>query len=136
MERSASQLNGCDALAAAFTAAADPDRAAPMARYMKDQFAFFGIPSPERRALQREVFGRWHPDQAELVAFVDTAWSRPERELQYAACDLVVRGARRCQPSVLDDFERWITHRSWWDTVDALTHGIGDLVGRILRWSR
>ncbi len=33
-----------------------------MARYMKDRFVFFGIPSPRRRALQRPVLGRWQPD--------------------------------------------------------------------------
>ena len=99
-----------------------------MARYMKDRFAFFGIPSPERRALQRPVLGRWQPEPDELVAFVDGAWREPEREVQYAACDLVVRVAARAPASLIGPCERWVTTKSWWDTVDALAHAVGDLV--------
>ena len=117
-----------DALAAALAAAGDPNRAAAMARYMKDHFAFFGVPTPERRAIQREVLERWRPEESELVAFVDAAWARPERELQYAACDVVAQSASRCSPAFIADLERWITHRSWWDTVDALSHGVSAVI--------
>lgn len=99
-----------------------------MARYMKDRFAFFGIPSPERRALQRSVLGRWRPETDELVAFGDGAWCEAEREVQYAACDLLARSAARAPASLIDPCERWITTKSWWDTVDALAHTVGDLV--------
>ena len=99
-----------------------------MAHYMKDHFAFFGIATPARRAIQRDVLGPWRPSQPELVAFADAAWARPERELQYAACDLLTRNASKCSPTLLDDLERWIVHKSWWDSVDALAHSVGDLV--------
>ena len=128
MERSPAQLSRCESLAAAFAAAADPGRATAMAHYMKDHFAFFGIATPARRAIQRDVLGRWRPSEPELVAFADAAWARPERELQYAACDLLARNAARCSAALLDDLERWIIHKSWWDSVDALAHSVGDLV--------
>ncbi len=117
-----------DRLVIAFSEAADADRAPAMARYMKDRFAFFGLSAPDRRAIQRSVLGSWAPSATDLVAFTDAAWSRPERELQYAACDLVARSARRCPPAFLADLERWITTRSWWDTVDALAPSVGMLV--------
>ncbi len=128
MERSPAQLSRCDSLATAFAAAADPDRATPMANYMKDHFTFFGIATPARRAIQREVLGRWRPSEPELIAFADAAWARPERELQYAACDLLARNASRCSAALLDELERWIVRKSWWDSVDALAHAVGDLV--------
>ncbi|MBK5289674.1 MAG: DNA alkylation repair protein [Acidimicrobiia bacterium] len=100
-----------------------------MAKYMKGNFSFLGIPSPQRRAIQREVLGgRWKPTEPELVAFADTAWARPEREFQYVACDLVDRGATRMSAAFIDDLERWITRRSWWDTVDALAASVGAVV--------
>jgi 3-methyladenine DNA glycosylase AlkD len=114
-------------LIAAFRAAADPARAGPMAAYMKDRFRFFGIPSPARRAIERDVLGHWHPDQADLVAFTDAAFGHDEREVQYAACDLVAARVRGCSPTLVDDLGRWITTRSWWDTVDALARPTGDL---------
>lgn len=127
MEPGAAELRLRD-LAAAFRAAADAERAGPMAAYMKDRFVFFGIPSPARRAIQREVLGRWRPGQAELVAFTDAAFACEEREVQYAACDLVARHAHRCSPSLIDDLGRWITTRSWWDTVDAFARPTGEQV--------
>ncbi len=99
-----------------------------MAKYMKNHFEFFGLPSPARRLIQREVLGPWAPDDTELVEFVDSAWAAPERELQYAACDLVTRRAPHCSPDRIDDLERWITNRSWWDTLDALASAVGELV--------
>jgi 3-methyladenine DNA glycosylase AlkD len=115
-------------LVAAFRAAADPDRAGPMAAYLKDRFRCFGIPAPVRRAIQREVLGRWRPDQSELVAFTDAAFAYEEREVQYAACDLVARRGRDCSPAFVDDLGRWITTKSWWDTVDTFARPTGDLV--------
>ncbi len=141
MDAGPPELTRFAALAAAFADAADPERAAPMAKYMKGRFAFFGIPSAARRTIQREVLGRWAPSEAELVVFTDAAWDRPERELQYAACDLVERGAKRASAAFVDDLERWITHRSWWDTVDALANAVGAVVlahpqvaGRMDEW--
>lgn len=122
------ELTRLDDLATAFAAAADPERAIAMRRYMKDRFAFFGIPTPARRAIQREVLGRWAPDELVLVTFTDGAWAHEERELQYAACDVVGRRARKCSADLLLAVERWITTRSWWDTVDALASAVGDLV--------
>ena len=37
-----------------FEAAADPEKAAQMKRYMKDKFDFYGIPTPLRREITRE----------------------------------------------------------------------------------
>jgi len=128
VDAGAAELTRVDALAAALAKAGDPKRAVEMARYMKDHFTFFGVPSPARRAIQREVLGRWRPEEDELVAFVDAAWARPERELQYAATDVVAQSASRCSPAFITDLERWITHRSWWDSVDSLAHGVGALV--------
>lgn len=115
-------------LVVAFRAAADPERAASMAAYTKHRFAFFGIPSAARRALQRAVLGSWRPDQAGLVAFADRAFACDEREVQYAACDLVARHARHCSPTIVDDMGRWITTRSWWDSVDPFARPVGDQV--------
>ena len=43
------------ALGARFEAARDPEQAVRMAAYMRDQFAFYGIPNPTRVALEREA---------------------------------------------------------------------------------
>lgn len=108
-------------LLAAYRGAADPERAGPMARYMKDRFAFFGIAAGPRRALDREVVsGLDRPTEADLAEVLRACWAVDEREVQYFACDWTKRHIGRCGPGFLPVLEEAITTRSWWDTVDLL----------------
>ena len=120
------------ALAAALEARADPERAPGMAAYMKDQFAFLGIASPERRAAQKEALGDWKaPSADDLAAFARACWARDEREVQYAACDTLVRHVKRIGPDALPLAEELITTKPWWDTVDVLaSRVVGPLAER------
>ena len=116
-------------IVAAFESARDPAAAEPMARYMRHQFPFLGIPSPDRRRLLREVLGGVRPDRTALLADSDSLWTRQEREYQYAACDLLVGGATQLVPDDLAALAVLITTKSWWDTVDALaTSVVGSMV--------
>lgn len=114
-----------------YAAAADPERAEAMSRYMKGRFTFFGIPAPERRAIDRRVLARvGRPsDERALVALVRRSWDRPEREVQYFACDLLRRYASGASPALLGVCRELILATPWWDTVDALaTRVVGPLV--------
>jgi 3-methyladenine DNA glycosylase AlkD len=119
-------------LVAAFSAAADASRAGPMAAYMRDQFAFFGLPSPERRRLTRSALrGLPAPDERDAVAVALACWAAEERELQYAGAEYLCDHIDRCGPAVLGPLEELITTRSWWDSVDLLCrHGAGEIVRR------
>ncbi len=109
------------ALVVALETRADPERAPAMAAYMKGHFAFLGIPSPERRAAQKEALGDWKaPTADDLDAFARACWARDEREYQYAACDTLVRHVKRVGSEVLVLAEHLITTKPWWDTVDPL----------------
>ena len=107
----------------------DAAQARRMAKYMRDQFAFLGIPSPERKALTREVFRALgllkEPIDAELVRAL---WALPSREYQYVAVDYLDRQRKKLQPAHADLIEHCVTHKSWWDTIDSLSHAAGALV--------
>lgn len=132
------------ALQCAFVPAADPERAAAMAAYMRNRFAFLGLPSPRRRNLQGDALaGLAGLDEARLATIARELWDLPQREYQYAACDLIRRCVPHCSPAFLDVLEELVTTRSWWDTVDALAHAVGELVLRhpscaeaMERWAR
>jgi 3-methyladenine DNA glycosylase AlkD len=110
----------------------DPVRARQMADYMRGQFLFVGITSPERRTLVRAALaGMPRPDEPALLAMVDHLWQMPEREFQYVGCDLLARHARLLTPAALPRIERLIVTKSWWDTVDALaTQVVGSIAQR------
>jgi 3-methyladenine DNA glycosylase AlkD len=113
-----------------FDAHRDGARTNAMAAYMRHQFPFAGIPTPQRRALQREALrGLAPPTEEQLLQVAWELWGRGEREYQYAAADLVTKFTARCGPTALATIRRLITTKSWWDTVDALAaHGVGPLV--------
>jgi 3-methyladenine DNA glycosylase AlkD len=111
-----------DATREALQPLADPERAEPMAAYMKDVAPFLGIQTPARRAAQR---GSWRPlprpTPDEVAEIARELWALPEREYAYAACDLLAREQSRLPATFLaDPVEALITDRPWWDTVDSL----------------
>ncbi len=116
----------------AIAAAGDADLAAAMRRYMRDQFAFFGVPTPQRRAITKQVLAPLAaPSPTDLEEIGPLAWLADEREMQYAAVDVLVRHVRLAPPELLDTVSALVTTKSWWDTVDALAASVvGPLVRR------
>ena len=119
-------------LVATYNPAGDPARAAPMRAYMRDQFAFLGIPSPVRRELSRQVVdGLPRPVEIDLRDGALACWALREREYQYFACDWLRRHAAVCSPDFLATVRTLVTTKSWWDTVDALaSQVVGPIVAR------
>lgn len=117
-------------IVAALSAHRDPERAVGMARYMRDQFPFLGIPTGERRALHREaIAGLPPPGEADLTGLAVALYALPEREYQYVAVDHLVRHVRVCGAGFLAVARELITTKSWWDTVDGLAaRVVGPLV--------
>lgn len=97
-------------------------RGADMRRYMKDVAPFLGIPTPDRREAQSAAWKALpEPDAGDVATIARSLWALPEREYQYAACDLLAREHRRLPGSVLaDPVQALLTDRPWWDTVDSL----------------
>ena len=103
----------------------DREKAAPMKKYMRDQFGFFGIQATERRALCKEYMNSVPlPDKRELHGIVKELWSMPERDFQYFGIELLIK-CRKFWTAGDDRFwEFLITHKSWWDSVDYLANKV------------
>ncbi len=99
---------------------------------MRDQFVFFGVPTPQRRAITKQVLAPLAaPSPTDLEEIGLLAWLADERETQYAAVDMLVRDVRLARPELLDTVSALVTTKSWWDTVDALAASVvGPLVRR------
>ncbi len=119
-----------DELRAALEAVAEPDRAEPMAAYMKHHFRFLGVRSPAARSASKPILAQGKNAEAEeLIAFADRCWQEPEREFQYVGCLLLRKWVAALGPANLADLERYVTEKSWWDTVDSLAAwSVGPLV--------
>lgn len=112
----------------ALTAIANPEKASQMKAYMRDQFEFLGVASQPRKEAVRGYLIR-HQHVGDLRwEFVDSCWADPHRELQYAALDYLDRNKRLLDGPHLDRLKRLTIEKSWWDTVDALAHLVGEVI--------
>lgn len=105
---------------------ADPAQAAPMKKYMRDQFEYLGIKSPQVKALFRQaVKENGLPSPEELDQIVRELWELPQREFQYLAISLMERLEKKLSSNAIKTLEFMIVHKSWWDTVDNISHVVG-----------
>jgi 3-methyladenine DNA glycosylase AlkD len=112
-------------LIAGMAAEADPGQAAQMARYMRDQFPYYGIKSPLRREILRGFLKEYgSPAVTNLPELAQALWELPQREHQYNALDILIRLQKKLQPDFLPTLHWLITTKSWWDTVDALASNV------------
>jgi len=138
-----------EAIRAELARVADPVKASAMQAYMKSAMPYFGVQSPQMRALCRAVFAA-HP-LASFESWRDTTltlWRDARyREERYAA--IALTGDRRYgayqRLDTLPMYEEMIVSGAWWDYVDDLaTHRIGPLLAlypqpmraAMLAWSR
>jgi hypothetical protein len=115
-----------DAIIEALQSVADPSRSAAMRAYMRDQFEFLGVGTPQRRAATKFLYASmkpWGPE--ELIDAARATWELNEREYQYAAIDLLAMHYDKFDPRHLPFLMELVQSRSWWDTVDALASVIG-----------
>ncbi len=103
---------------------ADAIQAAPMKKYMREQFEYLGIKTPKNIALQKEFFAEHgFPALTELDMILRDLWSLPEREFQYVAVGLLGRFNKEIPSKFIRTIEYMIVTKSWWDTVDSIAGG-------------
>ena len=102
-------------------------QAGPMKKYMRDQFEYLGIKSPQASVLLREhIHEHGLPPLDQLDIILRELWSLPQREFQYTAITLAGKLEKKVEPEFITTIEYLITTKSWWDTVDALAgHAVG-----------
>lgn len=111
---------------------ANPSQAAPIKKYMRDQFEYLGIKTPQNKSLQKEFYAEnGLPDISELDVVVRDIWRLPQREYKYMAMGLMDRFEKNLPADFIETIEYLIVTESWWDTVDKLaSHQVGTLFKR------
>lgn len=112
------------------SAEADPVRAENMASYMKTDMAFYGVSSPARRQIVKQLAGFAPATVDEYRSQVTALWEQPHREEKYLAIDWAKRHRAFVTFENIDLFERMITEGAWWDFIDDIA---ANLVGTVVR---
>jgi len=110
------------------SAAANAEKSVPMAKYMRNQFPFLGVPASVRQPIQRPYFAVARKDPHADWGFVAQCWALPHREFQYLACDYLFAVRRNLNVDDLQRIKALASSKQWWDTIDSLTKTVGTIV--------
>lgn len=105
---------------------ADAKEAAHMKKYMRDQFDFLGIHTPERRALIKALGRQDFPEQ-EFWRVFETLWHQPLREYKYVAVETMRYHIRALSGQSTAFFISHALDNPWWDSIDGITTLIGKI---------
>ena len=95
------------------------------AKYMKNNFIFYGIKSPLRREIQKPfLVSKYLPLKENLALIVKTLWMRPQRELHYFTQELVKKYHKKFEKQDIQLFEYMLVNNAWWDTIDFIAVNI------------
>jgi 3-methyladenine DNA glycosylase AlkD len=115
-------MNFTLALETAFKQNKNPENAFAMAKYMKNNFPFFGIKTEERRRIFKEI---WKENKEEVSANARAIalglYSKPEREFQYCAIEILIKELKgNYKKEDIHLIEKLLINNSWWDSVDTI----------------
>lgn len=103
------------------------ERAQGQRWYMRYQFEFYGLKSPEWNALANEIFAEsGMPAGEDLKTFVRLCYDDKYREIQYFGTRVVQLSLKDQPADFLFFLEELIQTKSWWDTVDWLAQLAGE----------
>ena len=118
-------------LEAVFLENANTENAAKQAKYMKNNFAFYGINSPTRKLITRPFLVKDAlPAKEDLEKIIKYLWQKPQREFQYFALELAIKYKKQIEEKDIELFEFLIKQKSWWDSIDSIAP---NLVGHYFR---
>jgi 3-methyladenine DNA glycosylase AlkD len=106
---------------------ANPANAVQMAAYMKNNFEFFGISTPKRRAISKVFFKEFQPiNTQEIINTSLFLWQSVQRELHYIAIELLKFHRKKFDENIIEIYEQFIITNSWWDSVDSVCSNLLD----------
>lgn len=126
----------------AFELLRDDENAVHLASYMRNQFKFYGIQTPERRAVYKSVLDETKKSRTIDWKLLEECWKDEHREFQYFVADYLKTMQKYLTYDDVPKIERFIRSKQWWDTIDGLDRTIGQIAfsdSRIndlmLRWA-
>lgn len=105
----------------------DKENAAQMAKYMRNQFVFYGLSTPKRKAVYKDFLKEEKKSGQIDWAFLDRCYEDEHREFQYLACDYLTALDNFLAYDDIPRIKAYIKCKSWWDTTDSLDRVIGQI---------
>lgn len=111
----------------AFELLASEEKAKEMAAYMRNRFKFYGIQTPQRKAVYKELISREKKSKAIDWDFLDKCWENEHREFQYLVVDYLKAMKKYLKYEDVAHIEHFIRTKQWWDTIDGIDRTVGNI---------
>lgn len=126
-----------------FEESKDKENAISMAKYMRNLFSFYGIPTPKRKAVYKDFLKEEKKLEKIDWPFLDKCYKDSHREFQYFVCDYLIAMNKYLTFEDIPKLKQYITKKEWWDTIDCFDSVIGEIGLRdnrveklMLEWSK
>lgn len=120
----------------------DKNKAKSMEKYMRNQFRFYGVPSPKRREVYKGFIKEEKMNKTVDWDFLNECYKDEHREFQYLVLDYLIALNDYLTYEDIPKITNYIKTKQWWDTVDFLNKIIGNIGLRdsrvnslMLKWS-
>lgn len=110
-----------------FESEEDQEKAIQMAKYMRNKFSFYGLPTPKRRALYKELLKKEKKAKQVDWDFLNQCYEDEHREFQYLVYDYLLAMKKFLTYEDIPKIKKYIKTKQWWDTIDFFDKVIGEI---------
>lgn len=103
----------------------DFEYAEKMEKYMRNQFRFYGIPSPKRKAIYQDIIKTAKKSKVIDWELLDVCYKDEFREFQYFVTDYLAALLKYLSYDDIIRMKDYLKHKQWWDTIDCFDGIIG-----------
>ena len=121
----------------------DEENAIKMSKYMRDLFKFYGIPTPIRKSLYKDLLKEEKAKKTIDWNFLDKCYEDDYREFQYLALDYIENMQKFLNYDDVPKLYKYIKSKQWWDTIDRFDRIVGNIAFKddrindlMLKWSK
>lgn len=105
----------------------DSEKAESMSKYMRNQFKFYGLQTPKRRKLYKDLIKEEKKTGKIDWDFLDKCYNDEHREFQYLVCDYLKAMTNFLTYEDIPKIREYVKTKEWWDTIDSLDKVIGEI---------
>ncbi len=113
------------------------------AKYMRNQFKFYGMQSVKRRALYKNFLKQEKENGKIDWNFLDKCYKDEYREFQYLVADYLIAFKKHLTYKDIPKIFKYIKIKQWWDTIDKFDRIVGNIGltdkrvdNLMLKWSK
>lgn len=110
-----------------FDSMEDKENASSMSKYMRNLFTFYGLPTPKRKALYKDIIKEEKKQKKIDWEFLDQCYEDEHREFQYIVCDYLIAMNDFLTYEDIPKIKTYAQTKQWWDTIDCLDRVIGEI---------